>query len=275
MLATYKSRKIAFEIQLATTQLPVIDAREYFYEGRNYGLLWLTWNLNPNEDRPLLTSFEDIFYSHNKNIFSLDDEVISRSLKENNFCLRVYWQAEDQWQSKVVYLDALTWPESGRPYAVEPPPSWNMQFRARWLSATSEAGISGLASRELFEELANNLALGEAERDCLETDYIADLICCILSFVENRPVGTRQRNLTEFMNTFLLSPRRHRYARLLRKVISATVGNEFLTRQSIRVKFEQAFEQPQDGPNSVSGRIALRLFPELFETSRKAVLVRQ
>ncbi|WP_281277541.1 DUF6035 family protein [Hankyongella ginsenosidimutans] len=64
--ATYDGKPIAIEIQLATTQIPIIVAREDFYQREGRHLIWLTWNFVPVERAHLLTAFEDIFYSHNK-----------------------------------------------------------------------------------------------------------------------------------------------------------------------------------------------------------------
>lgn len=77
--AVYDGKPIAIEIQLATTQIPIIVAREDFYQREGRHLIWLTWNFVPVERAHLLTAFEDIFYSHNKNLFSLDDVVVSES----------------------------------------------------------------------------------------------------------------------------------------------------------------------------------------------------
>jgi len=107
--ANYDGKDIAFEIQLATTQLPIIMKREEFYEENNYRLLWLTWRFDPVPQNKMRTSFEDIFYSHNKSIFSLDSETLSLSLEKNEFVLRAYWIAGDVWNVKLMYLSDLNW----------------------------------------------------------------------------------------------------------------------------------------------------------------------
>lgn len=54
--AQYDGRPIAIEIQLATTQIPIIVAREDFYRREGRHLIWLTWNFFQNERDRLLTA---------------------------------------------------------------------------------------------------------------------------------------------------------------------------------------------------------------------------
>jgi competence CoiA-like predicted nuclease len=41
---TYADRPMAFEIQLSSTQLPTIIARENFYTSEGRSLIWIAWN---------------------------------------------------------------------------------------------------------------------------------------------------------------------------------------------------------------------------------------
>ena len=129
--ATYDGKPFAIEIQLATTQIPIIVAREDFYQREGRHLIWLTWNFVPVERAHLLTAFEDIFYSHNKNLFSIDDEVVAECRARKAFLVRAFWEHGSGWNSKITALPELEWPPSGLPYAVAPPPPWHMEFRAR------------------------------------------------------------------------------------------------------------------------------------------------
>jgi hypothetical protein len=54
----------------------------------------------------------------------------------------------------------------------------------------------------------------------------------------------------------------------MRKVLSITVGKEFLDKPSVSAKFAQALQDPQDAPESIAGKVALLLFPELFPKQR-------
>ena len=263
--ATYDGKPIAIEIQLATTQIPIIIAREDFYRREGRHLIWLTWNFMPVERAQLLTAFEDIFYSHNKNLFSLDEGVVADCREKGRFLVRAFWEHGSGWNSRISSLDELEWPESGLPFAVAPPPPWHLDFRNRWLAATTASGTGWPLRRDLLNELAGKI--GNPELDWVSLDEIdtAALLNAILSFVAGKPVGSAQKNLTEVINTFLSSGRRFRFARLLRKIMSVTAEPDLLKKTSVSGKFSQALEDEQDGPESVSGKIALQLFPELFQ----------
>lgn len=139
--AVYYDVPIVVEVQLATTQIPIILQREDFYANEAFRLLWLTWNFQPpRADGRLLSSFEDIFYSHNKNLFSMDDETIHISQQNNEVFLRVFWTREQLWMSKLVRLSELSWLPSGRAYVVAPDPPWNEDFIARWRAAVNDRG---------------------------------------------------------------------------------------------------------------------------------------
>ncbi|MGX5845216.1 DUF6035 family protein [Mesorhizobium sp. ArgA1] len=262
--AVYAEKPIAVEVQLATTQIPIIDARESFYEREGRHLIWLTWNFVPVDRSRMLTAFEDIFYSHNKNLFSFDEEVLAVSKADGSARVRAFWEGETGWESKVVRLTDLTWPETGLPFAVEPRPPWHEDFRARWLDATSENGTRYPDRVHLLDELASKLNMEGVDGAALSEADFESLLNCMLSFVLKRPVGSRQRNLAEVINTFLAGSRRHNFARLMRKVVVSTGSGELLDRASVREKFSIAEQEPQDGPETVTGRIALMLFPELF-----------
>lgn len=263
--ANYDGKPIAVEVQLATTQIPIIVAREDFYQREGRHLIWLTWNFVPVERARLLTAFEDIFYSHNKNLFSLDDEVVSESRERGAFLVRAFWEHGFGWNSKIAALPDLEWPSSGLPYAVAPPPPWHRDFRARWLEATTSQGTPWPARKTLFSELAEKLADDAIDASTLEETDIGALINAILSFAEGQPVGSAQKNLTEVINTFLSSERRFRFARIMRKVISVTGTPNILEKPSVVAKFSEAMEDAQDGPDSLTGKVGLLLFPDLFE----------
>jgi len=95
-------RRLAFEIQLSSTQLPIIDSREHFYNREGYNLVWLTWKFQAVPRRLMLTAFVDIFYSHNKNLFSLDEEVLDRARKEGRFLVRCHWEEGRDWRSAIL-----------------------------------------------------------------------------------------------------------------------------------------------------------------------------
>ncbi|WP_331852384.1 DUF6035 family protein [Sphingopyxis sp. EG6] len=267
--AVYNEVSLAVEVQLATTQIPIIIQREDFYDSEAYRLLWLTWNFEPPAATGrLLSSFEDIFYSHNKNLFSIDDETIQLSRQRNEVILRAFWVREDVWHSKVVNLHELNWLSSGRAFAVAPEPLWHDDFLARWRAATGDHGTRWPERGVLLTELVSKLSLAGSDNRALEEADIDALINCLLSLLDGHPVGSRQRKLVEVLNTFLNVERRHRLARLIRRFAELTGRKEELETKSVRDKIATALKTVQDDPQSLAGRIAVALFPETFASGR-------
>jgi hypothetical protein len=264
--AIYDGRPIAFELQLANTQIPIIVGREDFYSENGFRLLWLTWNLDPTARERLPSTFEDIFYSHNKNLFSLDEDVVRMCRERNEFLLRVFWQVEAAWQSKIVRLANLQWLDNGRAHAVAPAQPWQTDFLARWLAATDERGTAYPENQRLLAELANRVTLDDPTGERLRAEDAESVINCLLSLRDGRPVGTAQSNLRELLNTFFAAPSRHRYARLVDK-FARLVGQEgLLGVPSIANKMEAAKRTApaQAGQRSNVGCVALALFPNVF-----------
>ncbi|MFT4089950.1 MAG: hypothetical protein QM645_04405, partial [Asticcacaulis sp.] len=98
---------------------------------------------------------------------------------------------------------------------------------------------------------------------------IDSLINCLLSLLDGHPVGSRQKNLVEVLNTFLNVERRHRFARLVRRFSELADRKEILETKSVQRKLEVALNEKQDDPESLTGRIALALFPEAFASRQK------
>lgn len=268
--AVYDETPVVVEVQLATTQIPIIIQREDFYDSEAYRLLWLTWNFDPPATNGrLLSSFEDIFYSHNKNLFSMDNETVQLSRQRNEVILRAFWVRENLWQSKLVGLHELNWLSSGRAFAVAPEPHWHEDFLARWRAATGEHGTPRPERGALLAELACKLSLIDVDDRTLEEADIDSLINCLLSLLDGHPVGSRQKNLVEVLNTFLNVERRYRFARLVRRFAELADRKEILETKSVQRKLEVALNEKQDDPQSLTGRIALALFPEAFASRQK------
>lgn len=263
--AIYDGVATVFEVQLATTQMPIIVQREDFYDGHSHRLVWLTWKLEPPaRGGRLRAAFEDIYYSHNKNLFSIDDETISASRSERAVKVRAHWMRGEDWQSRLVRLNELQWLPSGRAFAIAPEPPWNESFLDRWRSATGDHGTQWPERGGLLADLAAHLAmpgLGPRELEDADTD---SLINCLLSIVAGQPIGSRQKNLIELMNTFFGVERRYRFARLVKRFAELADRHDVLQATSVRKKLERALIEPQDDPGSPTGRIALDLFPDVF-----------
>lgn len=255
-------RNLAVEIQLSSTQLPIIDSREHFYSREGYHLLWLTWKFQEVPRRLMLTAFLDIFYSHNKNLFSLDEEVLARSMAEGRFLVRCHWEEGREWRSEIFPLSELQWPASGLPYAVAP---WNIDFLLRWRDAVVEGHLPWQARQDLLEELIARIALSDVQPRDLDTLQIPVLISMILSLELGNPVATKQSNLVEMLNTFFSnSEERHKFAGLIRRVAGATNQLTALQKPSVSRKLRASLTSSQITQRSVEGRIVHALFPDIL-----------
>lgn len=265
--AIYDGMPLVVEVQLATTQIPIIVQREDFYENASIRLIWLTWNFEPPTSGRLLSSFEDIFYSHDRNLFSMDDETIALSRQRREVILRAFWLDEDAWRSKLVTISDLNWIEGGRANAVPSRPPWHHDFLSRWRGALGEKGTKWKEREILFGELVAKVAIPGSDINELHALDMDALINCLLSLVDGRPVGSRQQNLVEVLNSFLNVERRQRYVRLIRTFAQLTNRDALLEIESVRNKIVKARTVAQDDRQSVSGKIALALFPEIFSSA--------
>jgi hypothetical protein len=264
--AIFDRMPLVVEVQLATTQIPIIVQREDFYENASIRLMWLTWNFEPPTNGRLLSSFEDIFYSHDKNLFSMDDETITLSKERREVVLRAFWMEGDAWRSKIVTLSSLNWLDGGRANAVPSRPPWHHDFLSRWRGALGEKGTKWKEREALFSELVAKSELPGDVNELHALDVDA-LINCMLSLVDGRPVGSRQQNLVEVLNSFLNVERRQRYVRLIRTFARLTNKDAVFEVASVRNKIAKACAIAQDDRQSVSGKIALGLFPQIFSSA--------
>lgn len=261
----YNGRNLVFEIQLASTQLPIIVGREKFYQKNGHSLIWVTWNFNPEARNQQLSSISDILYSHNNNLFSLDNEVIHESITKRVFMLRSFWKHGTGWESKTVTLSELTWPSSGLPFAVAPPSPWHLEFREKWINSTNSDGTPWLLKRGLLYEIVEKINSEDITIQLLNDLDIGELLNAILSFTSGNPIGSGQSNLIEVINTFLSSNRRHRFAKILRGIIDKTNNSKIFERKSVQNTFYKAEHSDQDNRDSIAGQVVLKLFPDLFE----------
>lgn len=261
--ATHDGRNLAVEIQLSSTQLPIIDAREHFYQREGRHLIWVTWNFEPVVLRLMTTAFLDIFYSHNKNLLSLDADLLERSKQERRFLVRAHWERDDNWFTDVFALRDLTWPAAGLPFAVAPY-AWHLDFRERWLAVTNKERTHFVKRQPLLGELATRFALGDQFVASPESYHVELVIDTLLSLIAGHPIASRQSHVSEMLNTFLGTPSRHPYARLLRTAATAAGHAELLGRESIKKKFQAAMSASQADRQSAVGNIAVALFPDLF-----------
>ena len=121
--AIINSKEYAFEIQLNTTFLSVIEEREAFYERNNVSILWIFKHF-PLEDGLQRLTQKDIYVPNRLNAFVLDNEMLNLSIKEKKLHLRVYyktfhvdgWEVCSQWNTEVITIEDLNYADNYKPF---------------------------------------------------------------------------------------------------------------------------------------------------------------
>lgn len=121
--AAINGKEYAFEIQLNTTFLSVIEEREAFYERNNVSILWIFKHF-PLEDGLQRLTQKDIYVPNRLNAFVLDNEMLDLSIKEKKLHLRVYyktffvdgWEVCSQWNTEVITIEDLNYADNYKPF---------------------------------------------------------------------------------------------------------------------------------------------------------------
>jgi hypothetical protein len=122
--AVYKGKHIVFELQLSTTFLSVIVARDEYYRNNKKFIIWV---FNFKDTYTDWQSFitKDIYYANKRNAFVFDEEAQKYSEECGDLILHCFWQVpfEDNgkvdivWENKFVSLKDLSFDhETFKPY---------------------------------------------------------------------------------------------------------------------------------------------------------------
>lgn len=112
--SVYNSKNLVFELQLSTTFLSVINARQEFYKQNKTFILWVFSSFETDDEKRKFTQ-SDIFFNNNFNGFEFNKEAIELSAKKNDLVLKCHYQKpflekgylNTQWESEFVKLDQL------------------------------------------------------------------------------------------------------------------------------------------------------------------------
>ena len=189
--ATYAGRPIAIELQISSTQLPIILEREKFYCAENRALIWLGWNIDPGSRKLLSQSYLDIATRHRDNLFSIDENVIRRSRETSRFFFRSFWWIDDIVHTKEQTLDEMVFPEKGLPFSVDKPSPWHVTFKRNWTEVTPHSGSSWLVRKNLWSDLLSKMDVN-APPTHFESDYpgMESLLNLLLSIENGKIVGS-------------------------------------------------------------------------------------
>jgi len=293
--AKFDGRSVAVELQLSTTQIPIIVERELFYRREGWHLLWLTWDFEPRPYTEVRQAFRDIATAHRDNLFTLDTEAITESRRRGCLVLRVLWWREGVCENRLVALDDLVWSDEALPFAVAQPQSsvtgllskaapsklgtekqtsmptlqgegFSSQqlelFKVRWVKAAKKFSPWELSENHLWLELQETIELDNLQRSRVETTTLIDVLNLAVSFDQGYPIGSQQSNLAELFVTFLAAEKRHPYAILAERLAVASGHAELLKRPSIQKKIAAAKQTKQVGGSSDAVKILTNLFPQ-------------
>lgn len=121
--AMINGQEFAFEIQLNTTYLSVIEEREAFYERNDVSIVWFFKYFPLVEDIRRLTQ-KDIYVPNRLNAFVLDDEMLDLSVREKKLHFKVFYKTFhidnqeicDSWNNEIITLDDLKYADSYKPF---------------------------------------------------------------------------------------------------------------------------------------------------------------
>jgi hypothetical protein len=261
--AIYDNRPIVIELQLSSTQLPIILERENFYRQEDWSLIWVTWNQMQVAQKNLRQGFLDIATRHNFNLFSIDEETIRLSKETSKFYVRAFWWDDGQSKSKIVTLNEFIFDDNNLAYVVAGPKQWHVRFKEEWLSITPIDGSSWTDRQKLWPSLIEKIDVVKFPTD-FESDNpeLGALINLLLSIEGGKIVGSKQSNLTEMLNTFFLGQGRHGYWRIVTHVLRVTENQHLLDVPSTKKKLECAKKVAPVGKDTTDARVVRALFPQ-------------
>ncbi|NOR63890.1 MAG: hypothetical protein GQ535_15560 [Rhodobacteraceae bacterium] len=258
--ALYNGVHTAFEIQLSTTQLPTIVAREAFYASNGIRLIWVTWDFQERDLRNIRQAFVDIYFSHEQNLFSLNSQIIERSEAERKLFLNVHAFRREKWECKVVSMDELLWNRSGLPFVFPKVISWERNFKLRWISCRRVDQYDWNMERSLLAELWERVGI-EIEEDETQSYGVPNLIDVLCSLEEGKPMVSRQRNLIELANTFLSTKICRRFGRIFEFAAHRCGQQTLLQNATVVRKLSKAKEVQQEARNTPATLAVRALFP--------------
>lgn len=301
--AEFGDRPIAVELQLSTTQIPVIVERELFYRQEGRHLIWLAWDFEPCPYQDVRQAFRDIATAHSENLFTIDAETIEESKRRKCLAFRVLWWNGEGCHHKVATLDDLEWPKERLPFVVRleqparlnrheivveaspeaakpsptPPLSpqeagerWAQEHKRLWKEVAASKPSWEIVKSDFWYWMLMGADADELLDDEAEADLAIDVINLAVSFDNGHPIASRQRNLIELLTTFLSSTKRHPYGRLAQRIAVASGRADLLDRPAIKKKLSAAFLVQQRGGQSPAAKIISALFPEWIKQKAEA-----
>ena len=256
--------QVAFDIQLATTHLPVITAREAFYHEVATCFVWLVGT--DYVDRLSAQAFQDIYWNNHGQILAVDAEARDRSIATEKLHFWVYsvqptlehGQIVNVWQRQLLPATALKWNDTGRPY--DPKRTYNVQFSkivgqhfGEMAAALSEAvtgndSIADLDAGRAWRTLAEQMPLPSFE------EAQSDMVFRAIGVLNTAKTGEKQdasrygwRHLDRIFEKFLQHPACRGWSRTLSLVATAYGYHGLLETETIQTRL--ARNRTEDHPD--------------------------
>lgn len=273
---------VAFDIQLATTHLPVIAARETFYLEAATCFVWLVGT--DYVERLSAQAFQDIYWNNHGQILAIDAEARDRSVETEKLHFWVYsvqptldhGQIVNVWHRRLLPATALKWNDTGRPY--DPERTYNAQFAkivgqhfGEMAAKLSEAVTANdhVADRQGFsawDELAEHLPLPSFE------EAQGDMAFRAIGVLNTARTGEKQdasrygwRHLDRIFEKFLQNPACRGWSRTLSLVATAYGYDELLETQTIQTKLARNMAEDHPDFGRKYALLLALLFPALAQ----------
>jgi len=250
---------IAFDIQLATTQMPTIIRREQFYERGGIRYVWIT---DSDQHQLLRRSFRDIYMRNDGQIFGLDEEVLrtSRDRKVPVFRIhrlvpglakdglrpkfkdRIYGVEEIDWgmpgsrpRSKInSYDDLVNRRCQGDPFICK--------MRSVFFQALSdEDRLEAGRTWDFVREYVGGMPWSEIPCDPGQSTIAFGILATLSTGQRCLQTRIDVRDEAHLVNTMLLQSKRRRvFGEMFEQLAEATGRQDLLNRPTVRAKLERA-----------------------------------
>jgi hypothetical protein len=279
--ASWQGAAAAFEIQLATTQLPTITRREDFYAENGIRLCWIVSGDVVQLER---RAFKDIYLRNDGQVFAVDGEVLSvaRAVGAPRFRLMRLLPGPIRnglapiWRQRIVPPDEIDWGQPGdRPKSAES--SYDsyldqlvtrdkeaVRLREQFYAALTECDHE--QAGQCWDEITT--IVGGAAWSTLGEPYDTVRALGVLATVRRNTISVKTKidisNLPHLVNSLLLEPKGRRSWSHAFMCLAAAKVTDLLNTPSIAKKLERnlASEQGQPNKEMLAGRAFDVLFPE-------------
>ncbi|WP_345932208.1 DUF6035 family protein [Tistrella arctica] len=279
--ASWYGGPAAFEIQLATTQLPNIVRREDFYADNGIRLVWIVDRSNWQPER---RTFKDIYLRNDGQILGLDGEILAAARKAGapRFQLNrllpgpISERLAPKWKTKIVAPDELNWGAAGCR-----PRSANFSYDVYLDQLVETDGALADVRQRFYAVLAvsdhgkaaqiwNGVAemVGGVRWEALGSPYDTVGAFGVLATIRRNEITVRTRiglsNLPHLINTMLLEPMGRRCWTHAFKLLAGVIKPELLRVESIAQKCRRNDSEYQVGqpPDLGAGQVFNVFFPE-------------